>query len=61
MKYFVMGAIASGMLLYGISLVYGATGKLDLLEVANAIAANWQQQSMLLVFCISVYFSWSRV
>ena len=45
MKYFVMGAIASGMLLYGISLVYGATGKLDLLEVANAVAANWQQQN----------------
>jgi NADH-quinone oxidoreductase subunit N len=50
MKYFVMGAIASGMLLYGISLIYGATGKLDLLEVANAVAANWQQQNMLMVF-----------
>lgn len=37
MKYFVMGAIASGMLLYGISLIYGATGKLDLLDIANAI------------------------
>lgn len=35
MKYFVMGAIASGMLLYGFSLVYGATGKLDLLDIAN--------------------------
>lgn len=52
MKYFVMGAIASGMLLYGISLVYGATGKLDLLEVANAIAINWQQQSTLLSFAL---------
>lgn len=50
MKYFVMGAIASGMLLYGISLIYGATGKLDLLEVANAIAASWQQQNLLLAF-----------
>jgi NADH-quinone oxidoreductase subunit N len=50
MKYFVMGAIASGMLLYGISLIYGATGKLDLLDVANAVAANWQQQSLLLTF-----------
>lgn len=50
MKYFVMGAIASGMLLYGISLVYAATGKLDLLEVANAVAANWQQQNTLLAF-----------
>ncbi|MFI4963672.1 MAG: NADH-quinone oxidoreductase subunit NuoN, partial [Legionellales bacterium] len=52
MKYFVMGAIASGMLLYGISLVYGATGKLDLLEVANAIAANWQQEHMLITFAM---------
>ncbi|AHE68244.1 proton-translocating NADH-quinone oxidoreductase, chain N [Legionella oakridgensis ATCC 33761 = DSM 21215] len=52
MKYFVMGAIASGMLLYGISLVYGATGKIDLHEVANAIAANWQQQSGLLSFAL---------
>lgn len=50
MKYFVMGAIASSMLLYGISLVYGATGKLDLLEVANAVAANWQEQNLLLTF-----------
>ncbi len=49
-KYFVMGAIASAMLLYGISLIYGATGKLDLLEVANAIAANWQQENSLLTF-----------
>ncbi len=52
MKYFVMGSIASAMLLYGISLIYGATGKLDLLEVANAIAVNWQQQSTLLTFAL---------
>lgn len=51
-KYFVMGAIASGMLLYGISLVYGATGKLDLLDVANAIAVSWQQQNSLLAFAV---------
>lgn len=52
MKYFVMGAIASGMLLYGMSLVYGATGKLDLLDIANAIAANWQQQNTLFTFAM---------
>lgn len=50
MKYFVMGAIASGMLLYGLSLVYGATGKLDLVDVAHAIAVNWQDNSPLLIF-----------
>lgn len=52
MKYFVMGAIASGMLLYGISLLYGATGKLNLMEIANAITANWQQENALLSFAL---------
>ncbi len=52
MKYFVMGAIASGMLLYGISLLYGATGKLDLLDVANEITVHWRQQTGLLSFAL---------
>lgn len=53
MKYFVMGSIASGMLLYGLSLVYGATGKLDLMDIANVIASNWaHQQSTLLSFAL---------
>jgi NADH-quinone oxidoreductase subunit N len=34
MKYFVLGAIASGTLLYGMSLVYGLTGTLDLTEIS---------------------------
>ncbi|KTD19713.1 NADH-quinone oxidoreductase subunit NuoN [Legionella londiniensis] len=51
-KYFIMGAIASGLLLYGISLLYGATGQLDLMEVANAIAASWPQKSGLLSFAL---------
>jgi NADH-quinone oxidoreductase subunit N len=34
MKYFVLGALASGMLLYGMSLVYGATGSIDLATIA---------------------------
>lgn len=51
-KYFVMGAIASGMLLYGISLIYGATGKLDLLEVANVIAQQGLQESNMLAFAL---------
>jgi len=37
MKYFVLGAIASGMLLYGISMIYGLTGSLDLLTIAERI------------------------
>src|SRR5690606_27379796 len=36
MKYFILGALASGFLLYGISMLYGATGSLDLTEVASA-------------------------
>ena len=38
MKYFVLGALASGMLLYGMSMVYGATGSLEIAEVAQRIA-----------------------
>src|SRR5690606_19712421 len=40
MKYFVLGSIASGMLLYGISLVYGLTGTLALDEVALRLTAE---------------------
>lgn len=39
MKYFVLGAVASGMLLYGMSLVYGATHTLDLAAINQAAAA----------------------
>jgi len=48
MKYFVLGAIASGMLLYGISIIYGLTGTLDLGEVAVRITAV--DQGVLLAF-----------
>ena len=37
MKYFVLGALASGLLLYGMSMIYGATGSLSLTEVASHI------------------------
>jgi NADH-quinone oxidoreductase subunit N len=37
MKYFVLGALASGMLLYGMSMIYGATGSLQVTEVAQRI------------------------
>lgn len=39
-KYFVMGGLASGFLLYGISLIYGATGTILIGEVAQFYAAN---------------------
>ena len=39
MKYFVLGALASGMLLYGMSMIYGATGTLNLADVAKQVAS----------------------
>jgi NADH-quinone oxidoreductase subunit N len=39
MKYFVLGAIASGALLYGMSLIYGLTGTLELQEIASRLHA----------------------
>jgi len=38
MKYFVLGALASGLLLYGMSMIYGATGTLQIGEVAKVAA-----------------------
>ena len=43
MKYFVLGALASGLLLYGISLLYGATGTLQLDELAAASAVGYER------------------
>ncbi len=56
MKYFVLGAMASGFLLYGLSLVYGATGSLELAKVSAAIAsgtANGQVLVLGLVFVVA--------
>jgi len=39
MKYFVLGAIASGMLLYGMSIIYGLTGSLDIAQIHAQITA----------------------
>ncbi|GAB3544741.1 NADH-quinone oxidoreductase subunit NuoN [Noviherbaspirillum agri] len=47
MKYFVLGAMASGFLLYGISMMYGATGSLDLTEVAKATASGTVNKTVL--------------
>jgi NADH-quinone oxidoreductase subunit N len=38
MKYFVLGALASGMLLYGMSMLYGATGSLEVTRIAETVA-----------------------
>lgn len=49
MKYFVLGALASGMLLYGLSMIYGATGSLELAKVA-AIIPTLNADNPVLVF-----------
>ena len=56
MKYFVLGALASGFLLYGLSMMYGATGSLDISEVYKAIGTGQINKPVLilgLVFVVS--------
>ena len=56
MKYFVLGALASGLLLYGMSMVYGATGSLDLDQIARAVNDRHVNRLILvfgLVFLVS--------
>lgn len=48
-KYFVMGALASGMLLYGMSLIFGVTGLLNLQQIAQEILASSGAHSTTLV------------
>ncbi|WP_298011363.1 NADH-quinone oxidoreductase subunit NuoN [uncultured Aquabacterium sp.] len=47
MKYFVLGALASGFLLYGLSMMYGATGSLDIGEVYKATLAGTANKQVL--------------
>ncbi|MBA5689317.1 NADH-quinone oxidoreductase subunit NuoN [Rugamonas apoptosis] len=56
MKYFILGAMASGFLLYGMSMIYGATGTLDLSKVALAAASGTIKPTILvfgLVFLVA--------
>jgi len=56
MKYFVLGALASGFLLYGLSMVYGATGTLDVNEVYKVIGTGAVKHHVLvfgLVFIVA--------
>lgn len=54
MKYFVLGALASGMLLYGISIIYGLTGSIDIASIAHVVQmAPSATTLMALVFIIA--------
>ncbi|MDH3315584.1 MAG: NADH-quinone oxidoreductase subunit NuoN [Gammaproteobacteria bacterium] len=54
MKYFVLGALASGMLLYGMSLLYGVTGTLDLGGIRSFISAHSEDNLILVLGLIFV-------
>lgn len=49
MKYFVLGSMASGMLLYGMSMIYGATGSLNLDTIGAAVSSG-KRDDLILVF-----------
>ncbi|MBK9020287.1 MAG: NADH-quinone oxidoreductase subunit NuoN [Sulfuritalea sp.] len=56
MKYFVLGALASGLLLYGMSMIYGATGSLELGGIAQAMYQGHSEKTVLvfgLVFLVA--------
>ena len=53
MKYFVLGALASGLLLYGISIFYGITGTLDLNQLAVAVNAESSSHPVALGFALT--------
>ena len=56
MKYFVLGALASGLLLYGMSMIYGATGTLEITGVAERLMGGDVNRNLMvfgLVFLVS--------
>jgi NADH-quinone oxidoreductase subunit N len=56
MKYFVLGALASGFLLYGMSMMYGATGSLSIPKIFEVISSGSVNKGVLilgLVFIVS--------
>jgi NADH-quinone oxidoreductase subunit N len=56
MKYFILGSLASGFMLYGISMIYGATGSLDLTTIAQRAATTTGNHTILvfgLVFLVA--------
>ncbi len=52
MKYFVVGSLASGMLLYGISILFGVAHSLDLGQIAHAVAQLQGSGNLMLIFAL---------
>ena len=57
MKYFVLGAIGSGMMLYGMSLVYGLTGSLEIAAVRNTLTSDYASNMILLLGIVFIIVS----
>jgi NADH-quinone oxidoreductase subunit N len=55
MKYFILGALASGMLLYGMSMLYGATGSLELTDIRRIVMLSMDQGNRI-VFVFGLVF-----
>ncbi len=56
MKYFVLGALASGLLLYGMSMIYGATGTLEITGIAERLYGGGVNKTVMvfgLVFLVA--------
>ena len=53
MKYFVLGAMASGLLLYGISIFYGITGTLDINQLSEVVRVKMTQNPVPLAFALT--------
>lgn len=56
MKYFVLGALASGLLLYGMSMIYGATGTLEITAIAERLYSGGVNRTVMvfgLVFLVA--------
>ena len=55
LKYFILGAFATGFLVYGIALLYGAAGSTQLAEVAReAVAGPWTENALLIIGAVLV-------
>lgn len=56
LKYFIMGAFATGIMLFGIALLYGATGSFDLAGISNGLMASYQNPNMIFLVLIGITF-----
>jgi NADH-quinone oxidoreductase subunit N len=56
MKYFITGAFASGILLFGIALLYGATGSFDLAQISSRLLTTFQNPSMVFLVLVGITF-----